>query len=140
MTITAKDFFDFATVLADKNTPSEIDLRTAGSRAYYGAFHSTVSIVELCEDVDIKAGMHKISTARLKKGNLIEFGAENNKVKSIGVMLDQIRDIRAGADYRLKEDFSKHDTDLCLLQAKRIMQRTEEVLETIANSKQGSGT
>ena len=118
MGIGADDFLSFAEKLLSEKT--EINYRNAASRSYYAAFHYCLPITELLDKPAKDGGMHAIVCSKLTE-------SFDQKLKSIGYILQQCRSIRVRADYELNQDFSRNDGELSIKLTKKIIERVLEL-------------
>ena len=103
------DFYPVAHLLADHvGGTSEPFVRSAVSRYYYGAFHEARAFLEArhCDlrrspEGDDRAGSHQIVSQWLRK--------ERNEDASEA--LDELRERRTWADYRLSEKAHQNEID-----------------------------
>jgi uncharacterized protein (UPF0332 family) len=94
MSITAKDFLNFAEWLNNFDANDEIGQRCAISRAYYGAFHAAIESLGIDD--------YENHQSVIKEIKALDF--------TLGAMLYDLKKRRVEADYRLSlDDFSKDD-------------------------------
>ena len=89
------DFFYLAVSLSKGSTPAE--LRTATSRAYYGAFHKAKELIERC-GIALPVGPE----CHVKLRYLLD-QAGSPEVAAIGAQLWSLRNARNHADYDLSD-------------------------------------
>ena len=85
------DFIEFAGKLAANPSASPAACRTAISRAYYGAFHSTLSFLQIV-GLDAPRG-HKLHFDFLESGQPEAF--------QVGELLSELQSRRVQADYEM---------------------------------------
>lgn len=115
MSISYHDFQNLSKSILKKDSLTEMDLRTACSRAYYAAWHCSEALdfklLDNSGKSNTKAGVHE---QRIQK--FCNFPAKNQdgiaspEIRAIGYMLRQCKNYRARADYNLQETF---DHSLC---------------------------
>ena len=84
------DPIDFLTTAQESIGKREVDYRNAASRAYYSAFHLCKGLVE---SFPIGASHEKVILALREH--------PDKRMKSLGNSLQQIKEIRVHADYKL---------------------------------------
>jgi hypothetical protein len=118
MSITSTDLLVFAESLVA--SADEVALRAAASRAYYAAYHHARDYAHQ-NDIDMlkappedRAGVH---------GDLIyTFRSHSSKnIKEAAYALQNAKDIRSKADYRLSENLLSNDVKLVIAYAKRVV-------------------
>ena len=93
--MTGRDFITCAERLA--RGPAEADLRSAVSRAYYGAFHEALSLLR-----ESGVRLPKTEQVHVKAGFCLADGGRANAAKA-GQQLELLRDQRKAADYELDD-------------------------------------
>jgi uncharacterized protein (UPF0332 family) len=97
-----RDYADLAAQLANQETPSAADLRTAVSRAYYAAFNV---VVALLESMKVKPpadwGGHKVVAEAMRH-------SDDRKLREVAWELDDLRKARWAADYDMEDDGVEH--------------------------------
>lgn len=136
MSITAAQLLEHAEDMC-KSAMDEVSLRCIASRAYYSAYN-------VCNDLDDylpsynaagrldgRGGVH---VQRIQKfRNLAinnDLGIDEaivKKIRSVGIILQQIKVLRIISDYKLDQNFSIDNAQLVCMQAKNIFQRCEEI-------------
>lgn len=100
---------------------SEIDHRSAASRAYYSAFHYCTPLASYLDPVaKPKSGLHNAFID-------IFISSSVRKAKAIGYMLRQCHNLRIKADYAIKDEFHYHEADTVIKEAKRIFEAVDEL-------------
>ncbi|WP_321810128.1 hypothetical protein [Burkholderia sp. BCC1985] len=114
MTVTATDFLTCAESIANGGT--EIDYRSAISRAYYSAFHAAGEIADLHfpdQDAHIAKGSHDRLSDRFK-------ASSNMKAKGVAYMLVLLKKSRHQADYSLSDTVVVDDALQAIANARKI--------------------
>ena len=92
----------------------EVDQRNATSRAYYAAYHLCVAIAEELPPPARTSGVHRTLIDQLTAGN--------NRLKSIGYMLEDCFRARILADYDIKTSFMPKSTKTTLEHCAKIFE------------------
>ncbi len=89
--MTPEDFIRFAGLLVAKFPADEAAVRTAVSRAYYGAFHLAVEL------------LHELSISQLDHGSIRRYLMESGVMAAVeaGSKLNDLQSDRVKPDYRL---------------------------------------
>lgn len=122
MSVCPEDILATARKLAS-GTPSESDIRSCASRAYYAALHATNqaipdSYAEKTADVE-NSHISIINKAqRLSK----ELGPGRTEAAQLFALLPKAKKIRVKADYRLGEKFDP-------IESQRLIDQAEKALE-----------
>lgn len=117
MTIAPKDLLAFSESLV--SSTDEVTLRAAASRAYYAAYHHSLSYA-IENEIEIlkappeeRAGVH---------GDLIytfrQHSAEN--IRQAAYSLQQAKDIRSKADYKLQSNLVNNDVQLVIAYTRKV--------------------
>ena len=109
MAIKHSDFLAFAQALS---ADCEINLRNSISRAYYAAYHACLQIYKMDNAVD--GGLHTKLIQGLKKSSA-------PADRQIGYMLEQLKNQRVIADYKLLDNVSIKDKDSVLSQTEKLL-------------------
>lgn len=106
----------YETAISNRADPKkyELMLRTAISRAYYGAFHESRAVAST-------KGILRTSTQ-----NAHQAVSEAFRGKPISNHLDILRKLRTDADYELNKNIAERD-------AQNALKLTEKVLQALAN-------
>lgn len=97
----AREFLALAEQLVASDTRSEALLRTAASRAYYGAYHAAQEAFNTTVNRNERAGgMHARFIQSLTN-------SPDKHDRAIGYMLKSIYDLRITADYDLSDTFKE---------------------------------
>ena len=112
MAVTAQALRDGAQQAALGAGDSEVERRSASSRAYYAAFHRCQPIAR-AHPVFVDTGSHKRVIEAMTK-------SANRQIQSIGWRLEQCRAKRVKADYHLADDFTLAETELVSAQCDKI--------------------
>jgi uncharacterized protein (UPF0332 family) len=104
------DFISLAIRLS--NSHNEADLRTAVSRAYYGAFHVVRELLEDCGIYLSGKELFKVEAHQKVRFCLGESGNEDAVV--VAKKLGSLRDRRNEADYDLKLNTFSHPTNVAI--------------------------
>ncbi|MBU9388982.1 hypothetical protein KTE71_15775 [Burkholderia multivorans] len=114
MTVTSTDFLTCAEAIA--NGGSEIDHRSAISRAYYSAYHAALEIADLHfpdHEAHIAKGEHQRLSDRFLKSS-------NPKARGVAYMLIDLKRSRHRADYALSETIVADDATQGIANARKI--------------------
>ena len=114
MSVTSSDFLTCAESIATGAT--EIDSRSAVSRAYYSAYHAASEIADL-HFPDAEAHLSKGAHERLSDRFL---GSGNLKAKGVGYMLIVLKKSRHRADYSLNETIDGDEAAQAIANARKI--------------------
>lgn len=120
MTVSHKDLISFAETLAKGTT--EVEYRSAVSRAYYAAYHETVVWAASLPTVGVSkpgSGMHKAHIDALTSPTVT--GATALRSRSLGYMLNALKARRTKADYHLTETVDIHEAANAVAEAETIM-------------------
>lgn len=123
-----REFISLAIRLS--SSPRESDLRTAVSRAYYGAYHVACELLEGCGIVLSSKEMYGAEVHRKVRFCLRE-SASHGAAKA-GVKLGSLRDERNQADYDLK--LRKFDAPTVAL----LLHTTHEIVDAIDRCRRDS--
>jgi uncharacterized protein (UPF0332 family) len=124
MPVLPSDLLDLALELA--GTDVEVRNRAAASRAYYAAYHGCLPIGGRFPATSPARGVHArlIRAFRNFRG---EDHALAQRVRSVGELLNQARDLRVDADYRLHGPFGAQRARLLIGLAKEILRSVGEI-------------
>lgn len=126
MTITPQDLLDHAEELIQQQ--EELNFRAGAGRAFYAAFHACGSILARIDTgPETKEGTHSRNIRLLTGfygGPKEEIAA---KVRRLGFMYRQARDIRSHADYNIQEDFTEKKARIVLDTAQRMLEICSEL-------------
>ena len=114
-----KDFLELADELAHQQA-REVDLRSAVSRAYYGAFNYLRSALA-AQGVRFEG-----STGDHQKLSYYFFNCGDNDLSMLGSSLNNLRTARNQADYDLDSSFDRSFCDINLGMARRAVKRFDE--------------
>ena len=89
----------------------ESDWRNAASRAYYAAYHACIPLA--FGSVSAQPGHREIARRLTRPTAAMDS-------RSAGYLLDQCRELRERADYRISTDFRRDDVDTALRASHRI--------------------
>ncbi len=106
---------DSAAVQLCTSSCSEVDVRNAASRSYYGLYHFALRYV------DKMAAVSPACLAGPTHSKLSQFFSSYSspprekamKVKRVGILLRKCHKARCDADYELSTDFTSAELDLC---------------------------
>ncbi len=131
MSVNPIDFLAIAEELIGGS--SEIHYRCAASRAYYSAYHRCLDIGDaLLGGEDETVGKHERLIRKLANYPKTEEPKEvNMKIRALGHMLSQARNIRTTADYKLLEDFPLNKAKEVFLTVRRIEQNSDIVEQSL---------
>lgn len=126
MAITPEDLLQYAESLILGG--NEISARAAAGRAFYAAHHFCKPILKQIDpNPNTQEGTHH-KIIRLFSNY---YGGRNEdvsrKIRAIGAMYRQVREIRSRADYEIDSEFAKDDARLLVETAKRISSRISEL-------------
>lgn len=109
MAIVPQDLLESAKRLAALS--NEADTRSAVSRSYYCSYHEASAVAETLPDhhnmANIKGGMHERLAKKLAEFPLKMIGFTEDQsriIRSVGVMLNQLKTQRRQADYELNDE------------------------------------
>lgn len=123
MSITPDDLIALAKELENLN--QEVAWRSCASRAYYGAFHTARALAP--DDVrNNKRDAHE------KLISWLTAHGKNNWLTVVGGLLQDIRDKRTKADYKISEGFAKGNAGIAVHLA-------EKMCKIISDSSNQSG-
>lgn len=98
----------------------EVDFRNCVSRAYYGAFHDAIPLAAAQRRAgrrEQSMGMHERLIQQL-------VGKTNSReIRSIGVSLRELRELRVWADYDLERTMTREQAGTAVTQARDIRKR-----------------
>jgi len=128
MPVSSDDFIDLARRLHE-SADTEIDLRAAISRAYYGAYHRA-SFIEnhLGPTAERPRGVHDQFIQKLVEATHPTAGDDGKRLlRRLGYKLIAQKNLRAQADYHLAETVNEDDTSMAINRFSAIEQDIEEV-------------
>ena len=116
---------DFAMFVAEAESSmnaqesSEIKLRCAISRAYYGTYHLALSYADTIALPAISdcAGPTHRKLSAFFEGSMDKDRAVRLRLKKIGYVLKQLHESRVTADYRLDESVSQEDAESFMIRS-----------------------
>ena len=131
MSISPKDLFEFAESLTGSNS-SEVSLRTVAGRSYYASFHRCTQFCEAenlpePEYADEAKGVHDTLIKKFTTYKKNSNDARALALRAVGFMLQNCREIRVRADYKITSDWNSNDTE----QALRFYGRIENKLSSL---------
>lgn len=118
MAVTPRELLEAADALEQRG--SEVDLRNAASRAYYAAYHQCRKLPQL-PPAPGSGSMHKWVVDTLT-------ASQDNKLKSLGYILEQCRKLRIAADYDIDAKFPSDQTHTAVAQCRKILDKAESIL------------
>lgn len=97
-----RDFLIVASTLADKDSPTAAELRTAVSRGYYALYNVAVEFVGKCrvKVLDNQEGHRAVPKALRACGD--------NNLRDVAAVLDALRTARWEADYSMTANAPEH--------------------------------
>lgn len=103
-------------------------LRAAAGRAFYAAYHFCMPVLnQIDTGPKTREGTHQ----KIIRLFVSFYGGQNenvsSKIRAIGVMYRQARDIRSKADYEIDSEFSEDEARLLIGTTKRIASRISEL-------------
>ncbi len=127
--INSEDLTQLAKSLRDIGQfPSELHeacLRSSASRAYYSSYHCALELSKECPEPKhkIRGGVHKRHITRMIECPHGHFARKATlEMRRLGNLLNQLKDIRTDADYRLNDELSPVTADLALNLNSKIIQ------------------
>jgi len=91
---------------------SEIDNRSAASRAYYGAFHACKSLADKLPDPLDPKGMHDRSVRAMSEFPVSPTNRNTAMaIRKVGHIMMQCRSLRTKADYHIGIDFYQTEAE-----------------------------
>lgn len=123
MAVNSSDFIDSAELVLSPDDVSEIDLRSAGSRAYYGVYHKAREVIEekkLSAVVIDNSGSHESLI-----GTLHSIGTANAKSVAEGVR--SMKKFRHLCDYHLGESVKSKRARMKVKEARLLIERLERL-------------
>lgn len=132
VSVTYQDLIAFAEAV-DTSSASEVALRNAAARAYYGAYHCAL---EAADSVDFRAPLSSFGGASHQ--NLRDFWGDvgagdefSSERKSVSYMLRQTHTIRCMADYNLDEEFNAETLNMHMSLCNRIIEKISTIKEGV---------
>jgi uncharacterized protein (UPF0332 family) len=107
---------------AGEKNPSEITLRNAGSRAYYGLYHKTKSLIDQ-NNVTIV----KIDSAGSHEGLIATVANQGIKGKSFAESMSKLKRFRHNCDYDLTMNISEKRLAVQLAEASRLISMVDRL-------------
>ncbi|MBF0154089.1 MAG: hypothetical protein HQL64_10160 [Magnetococcales bacterium] len=130
MSITCKDLLRLAQRLAGSHL--EVDLRDAGSRAYFAAYHACHQLGEhlglLAPQVREQEGHHKRLIRAMQMAKISGLDQDDPAVRRLGQALRSLRDQRNAAEYRLGKSFVRSQAKQMIFTSERILSEVERIL------------
>jgi len=119
-----KDLLDWASETVCDDGIGEVCLRACASRAYYAAYHSVTWIGEQLPPAhDKRGGVHDQLCGQLQSPHRPDnWRSKDLTLRSLGYILQQQRDVRVRADYKLSEDFTSDDAEESIRRAGQILE------------------
>ena len=118
MAVTPEILLDAAVALGRGN--SEADWRNATSRAYYAAFHRCSSVAR-----DARLSVPETGSSHMGLIDVLTHNLRPSALRSLGYMLEQCRQRRVEADYRIDQDFTRGLAQTVLADCKTILNKAE---------------
>jgi uncharacterized protein (UPF0332 family) len=134
MTIGACDLLDYATLLNQSESLTEVERRNVVGRAYYSVFHSALEFVEYDLKVDlseIKASTHARLFSALKTYATSNYSLKN-KLQALSRELKALHSHRVISDYYLSMTVTQATVELVLAEASRLSRRISELQSAAA--------
>ncbi|WP_434517861.1 hypothetical protein [Pseudomonas sp. NFX1] len=119
MTVNSSDFINLAKSALESKDLNEIDIRSAGSRAYYGVYHKAREVIdnkELTYAKLEKAGSHESLIMTIHR-----IGSQNSK--TLAEAIRSLKRYRHLCDYHLADKVRKNHTQMKLLEAQKLIER-----------------
>ena len=128
--VTVQDFVTLADELI-KESGSPIKVRSAVSRAYYGAYHAAKTFHD---ELPIKGavlhkgcGIHEQLIQCLENPMVPHSDQLYNKSKSLGFLLRRVRKCRSDADYEITVSFPIENAKTSIAEAKKIIEKSTSI-------------
>ena len=121
MAVSPEVLLDAAAAIVSGN--SEVDWRNATSRAYYAAYHSCVAVAR-----DARLSVAETGSVHAALIGALTDGLSPPKMKGLGYMLEQCRQRRTDADYRIHEDFPRQIADTVVSDCRKFLDRASAML------------
>jgi uncharacterized protein (UPF0332 family) len=122
MPVTPAQFMESAAAVVNQPDTSEIDLRNAGSRAYYALFHTATQVLKksgvLMEILD-NSGSHERVIATLCKLSL--------PAKSVAVAIGDVKRFRHICDYKTEKTVGVKEAQFQVAKARALIERLERL-------------
>ncbi|TMO43407.1 hypothetical protein CWC25_12270 [Pseudoalteromonas sp. S4389] len=127
MPVCPSDFYSQAEVSLDNNI-GEISYRCCIKNSYYAAYHRAHEVLS-CAPIEYKGvGVHKSFIEYLEgEAHKYEPNIEKNSLRRLSMMLNNLRNARAQADYKLGDDISEGDAKMYLDASSRVFNLCEEI-------------
>lgn len=132
VSVTYRDLIAFAEAL-DTSSASEVALRNAAARAYYGVYHCAL---EAADSVDCRAPLSSFKGSSHQ--NLRDFWGDvgvgdefSSERKAVSYMLRQAHTIRCMADYNLDEEFNAETLNSHMSLCNKIIHRISNIKEGV---------
>ncbi|MBF0426340.1 MAG: hypothetical protein HQL66_11045 [Magnetococcales bacterium] len=130
MSITCRDLLRLAQRLAGSHL--EVDLRAAGSRAYFAAFHACHQLSQalglLAPHVQEQEGHHRRLVRAMQAAVMAGGDQADYPVRRLGQALRSLRDQRNVAEYRLGKSFVRSQAKQMVLLSTHILDEVERIL------------
>lgn len=110
----------------------EAYLRASASRAYYAAFHKSTELAAYCPVPEKwSGGMHSQLICQLSEAPYVSFPSKKiaKDIRRVGMWLNQIRDARTNADYKLDDRFTRDQVESIHIQVRKIL-RDSNIIKT----------
>ena len=125
MAVTPQDLLQYAESLIQES--GEIRLRNAAGRAFYAAVHACRPIYnQLDTGPETREGTHQ-KMIRLFSEYHGPDESISRRIRALGAMYKQVRDLRSKADYEIESDFTEGEAKTVLGTVRRIVERTAEL-------------
>ena len=118
MAVTPRELLEAAGALEERG--AEVDLRNAASRAYHAAYHQCR---RLAQNLRLRPAPGSGGAHRRVIDALTSSG--DRKLKSLGYMLEQCRQLRIVADYDIDAEFPPGHARTALVQCRNILDKAE---------------
>lgn len=122
MSVNHSDFLDSALAFTLVENPTEIALRNAGSRAYYGLYHKTKTMLD-------QAGMAliKIDKAGSHEGLIATIASRGIKGKSFAESMSKLKRFRHNCDYDLDMTITEKRLAMQVAEARRLVDMLDRI-------------
>ena len=123
----AQEFVEYAesVVARDKSAVSSVEIRSAVSRAYYGAYHACLqfeaSLAIVGRESNRRGGIHEKLLQRLGNPDSSLSDAIKLISRKLSALLRQSREEREHADYHLDIEYSIEQAKVAVIEARKIV-------------------
>lgn len=122
MSVKHSDFMESALAFCQIENPSEIALRNAGSRAYYGLYHKTKMMID-----QVGLNIVKVEKAGSHDGLIATIAGQGIKGKSFAEAMSKLKRFRHNCDYDLDMSISEKRLAMQLAEARRLVDLLDRI-------------